>query len=69
MVYDCMKNFKTELVLNEIKDLGLNTNKQYILSDHFNVKYRRTKFDEFKDRLKSMVFKYQTIKRRFQNRF
>ena len=53
-----LRNIDNNIVLNQIRSIGLTTNKEYHLGDGLSAKYRHTDLKGIKAKLKKIGFKY-----------
>ena len=55
---ELLKNIDNNIVQNQIRSIGLNTNKEYHFGDGLSAKYRHTDLKGIKVKLKKIGFKY-----------
>lgn len=58
LIQELLINIPNSEKINQIRSLGLSTNKEYYLSDSLSAKYRFTTLKDLKIKLKKLKFKY-----------
>tara|TARA_B100000575_G_scaffold280593_1_gene270274 strand:+ start:907 stop:2016 length:1110 start_codon:yes stop_codon:yes gene_type:complete len=53
-----LNNIDNNIIQNQIRSIGLTTNKEYLLGDHLSARYRYTDLSSIKVRLKKIGFKF-----------
>ena len=53
-----LRNVDNNIVQNQIRSIGLSTNKEYHLGDSLSARYRHTDLKDIKSKLKKIGFKF-----------